>query len=212
MGDSCGRVADGGRSPSPRIHNPEDSGPSSVSERPCGVTRSGVTASGVSCRIPLSGDRGRGLYALVSPDDFEWAGRLLWHLRPDGYVGRTEPKPDGGKHTVFLHREVNGTPAGYLTDHINNDKLDNRRENLRTATDTENNLNRRQRTDNTSGFRGVSFHKATKKWQAAIACKRKWKSLGYFATREDAARAYDAAALQLHGEFARLNFPDEVRS
>jgi hypothetical protein len=93
-----------------------------------------------------------------------------------------------------------------LVDHRNRNGLDNQRHNLRVATHTQNRVNSGPRSDNRSGFKGVSFCKARNKWQAGLNSKRKYKFLGYFVSPEEAARAYDAAAKSLWGEFAFLNF------
>jgi AP2 domain len=91
-------------------------------------------------------------------------------------------------------------------DHIDGNGLNNQRSNLRPATASQNCINRR--TWGRSAYRGVSWFKLYSKWNAAISYQRKSRNLGYFASEEDAARAYDAAARELHGAFARLNFPD----
>jgi hypothetical protein len=96
-------------------------------------------------------------------------------------------------------------------DHVNGDGLDNRRENLRVATHAQNASNRGVRVNNTSGFKGVHANHSGrgKQWFAYITTNYKRQHLGMFGTAEEAARAYDAAAVRLHGEFARLNFPSD---
>lgn len=93
-------------------------------------------------------------------------------------------------------------------DHINRDTLDNRRENLRLATHSQNAINRGKHRDNTSGYKGVSWFKRDQKWKAQIVTNRKHTYLGLFDNPIDAALAYDQAAKELHGEFANLNFED----
>ena len=96
---------------------------------------------------------------------------------------------------------------GYLPeiiDHINGIKNDNRICNLRAADDSKNAMNRRIRSDNTTGFKGVMFHKKNKKFVSQIQTNGEQKHLGYYATAEQAHQAYVAAAKELHGEFARF--------
>ena len=118
----------------------------------------------------------------------------------------------------YLSRLIMGEPKGMLVDHINGDTMDNRRSNLRVCSKDENGRNRKIASkNNTSGFKGVSYRKKgpdminewSRPWQAYINYDKKRHHLGMFATAEEAARAYDSEALELHGEFARLNFPNE---
>jgi hypothetical protein len=110
-------------------------------------------------------------------------------------------------HHVYMHREIMNAPKGLDVDHIREqDTLDNRRSNLRLATRSQNMCNQRKRKDNISGYKGVHWHNQAKKWQAQININGKGISLGLYSAVEDAARAYDAAAIKYHGEFAKTNF------
>lgn len=111
-----------------------------------------------------------------------------------------------GHGLIYLHAIINGTPKEMQTDHINGDTLDNRCDNLRTVTVSENNRNSRKRRDNSSGFKGVDWHKRCHRWRAQITVGGKTKHLGLFDTAEEAAHAYDAAARELYREFAKTNF------
>jgi len=108
----------------------------------------------------------------------------------------------GGK-TIYLHRMIMDPPPGMTVDHINGDPLDNRRCNLRLATRSQNQMNRRTQSNNTSGFKGVSLFKRTGKYRAYIMVAGKETHLGYFATAEEASAAYQAALAMHHGDFAR---------
>lgn len=110
--------------------------------------------------------------------------------------------------TVYLHRLLMNANPGVTVDHINGDPLDNRRQNLRFATRSEQNMNKGVPSNNTSGFKGVSLCKRDQRWQAYIHINGRKKALGYHGTPEAAAKAYDKAAIKLYGEFANLNFPD----
>lgn len=160
--------------------------------------------------IPLS----RGYVATVDDEDYE---RVIsygpWHVdiprgKHTAYARKTLTV-DGRKTTIKMHVFILGVSG---VDHANGNGLDNRRANLRAATNAQNSANRRRRSDNTSGFKGVSFHRRSRKWQAYACQGGKQNHLGYHATAEQAARAYDEAARELFGPFARLNFPQEQAS
>lgn len=104
-----------------------------------------------------------------------------------------------------LHRLVNDTPGGYETDHINGDKSDNRCSNLRTVTVSENQMNRGPTRSNTSGYKGVTWRKDKKKYQARIEVNNKKVNIGYYDDALIAAANYDAAAIQFFGNIAYLN-------
>ncbi len=106
-----------------------------------------------------------------------------------------------------MHRVIKGAKAGQSVDHVNGNGLDNRRSNLRLCAHAENLRNRKIHKNNKSGFKGVRKRKESSLWRAEIRSNHKFYFLGNFHSAEEAAHAYDAAALKLHGEFARLNFP-----
>ena len=138
--------------------------------------------------------------AIVDADDYEWVNAFNWYVTSGGYAARYITK--GKKRVVFMHREINKTPGGMKTDHINRESLDNRKANLRSVTHSQNIRNARPRTNNTSSYKGVSFHKYHRKWCAGIKINGKRKHLGYFDTEIEAAEAYKATATQYYGEFA----------
>ena len=151
----------------------------------------------------------RGLYTIVDATDAERvmaAGK--WHATPSRnthYARRNVRLADGSRSTILMHSLLTGFQR---VDHINGDGLDNRRANLRAVTNAQNQYNRRRQSNNTSGFIGVGWFKPQGRWMARITFQGVQRFLGYYDTAEDAARARDAAAIELHGsEFARLNFP-----
>lgn len=97
-------------------------------------------------------------------------------------------------------------PEGFEVDHINRDRLDNRRQNLRVVTRHQNAIWRQGLPNSTSRFKGVGFHKSRNTWRAYIKVNGKSMNLGYFKYEEDAAYAYDAAARRLFGDSAYTNF------
>lgn len=121
---------------------------------------------------------------------------------------RVPGKPGRSAHCL-LHRFILGAPDDLQVDHKNGDGLDCRRSNIRIATPSQNSSNIGLTRANTSGYKGVCWLTGRQTWQAAIKHQGKAHFLGHFQTAEEAARAYDRKARELHGEFARLNFPDD---
>lgn len=148
--------------------------------------------------IPLS----QGKMALVDVEDFDFINQWKWYYKHDGggkgYAARSSDK-------VRMHRIINKTPNGMLTDHINRNKLDNRKCNLRTCTPTENRINTGLRKDNSSGYKGVSWGKKRKRWIAQMYIDGKNKQIGRYKTPQEAAMAYNQACTSIYGEFAYLN-------
>jgi len=145
-----------------------------------------------------------GSVAKVDMEDYERVMTRRWGVagrRPFLYA-RTN-----ASDRLYMHRFILGLRKGEQGDHKNGDTLDNRRSNLRKCSHSQNMWNNKGSRKNTSGFKGVSYHKDTGKFQAYITKDDKYRHLGLFVLAEDAARAYDAAALKLFGEFAKLNFP-----
>jgi hypothetical protein len=108
-------------------------------------------------------------------------------------------------HVLIMGKQ----PKGMVVDHINGNGLDNRRENLRFATPTENSQNQRKRGECTSDFKGVDFDRYKLRWRARIFFRGECIYLGRYRHETDAARAYDNAAKRLYGPLANVNFPYE---
>ena len=156
--------------------------------------------------IPLS----QGLVALVDDVDYEWASKHKWHAhrkpKENTWYARRNTVTWPNRKTLYLHREIMNAPPGIQVDHIDGNGLDCRRANMRLATKADNGRNRGKQSDNTSGFKGVTWNKSARKWVAQIKVNSKNIHLGYHNTAEAAARTYDEAAWKYFGDFARTNF------
>lgn len=159
----------------------------------------------------------QGKVALIDDADAALVSGNKWHLqviRQRGYVktyaARARRPEDGpGVAVILMHRVLTGARQGQYVDHKNGDGLDNRRENIRACTPQQNAANA-QRQQGSSGYRGV--HKCCNKWRARISWQDTMISIGRFTTALEAAHAYDQKAKELFGEFATLNFPDDIQA
>ena len=152
----------------------------------------------------------RGREAIIDKDDVATISGHKWcALRAPN--GRWYAVCRSNGNFLFMHRVIMNAPAGRDVDHANSDGLDNRRSNLRIATRSQNLGNRRKMPGRSSRYKGVTWHKARHKWRAYIGAGGVLRHLGYFLDEADAALAYDRAALEAWGEFARTNFL-ELRS
>lgn len=152
----------------------------------------------------------RGYFAIIDDEDVELVANYSWRVIPTrntmyakAYVrgsGRKNPQQ------VFMHRLIMDAPKELEVDHINGDGLDNRRENMRLCSHAQNLQN--QRNDSSRGssiYKGVSWSKKDKKWIAQICKEYSNEVLGYFKDEKEAALAYNEAALDFFGEFAKIN-------
>lgn len=152
----------------------------------------------------------KGVSSLIDCADMEIFLARKWHIvtsRGLRYVTRNNPRE--GSHR--LHEDIMRPPLGMIVDHINGNTLDNRRSNLRLCTPTQNRFNKRSKRFLGGEFKGVHYQR--KHQGVSIRCQisafRRVLYLGTYSTRVDAARAYDAAARIMFGEFACLNFPND---
>ena len=147
----------------------------------------------------------QGKYAIVDDGDFDDLNQFNWCFHNSGYAVRGVRV--SGKVTLqWMHRIITNCPADMDVDHINHDKLDNQKSNLRVCSTSENCHNQQMHSvAKTSRFKGVYFDKQANKWRAQIKLNNKNKYLGLFTNEIDAAIAYNNAAIELFGEFAYLN-------
>lgn len=143
----------------------------------------------------------------ISPEDVPNCRSYRWHVTDRTKTGKPYVRTRIGGKTQYLSRHITGCPAGFVVDHKNNDTLDNRRSNLRIASYSQNAQNRVAK----SGLKGVS-REPSGRYRARIEIAGKGVSLGTFDTAEDAARAYDAAAIARFGEFAATNYAAAARA
>ena len=134
---------------------------------------------------------------LVDDEDYLFLSLLTVSESYDGYA------TVHGSDRVRIHRIIMEAPKGSHVDHINGDKLDNRKSNLRICTAQQNGANSRIGKNNTSGYKGVTWNKRRKLWQAQIMVARKNINLGVFSDPKEAHAAYVSAANDNFGEFAR---------
>jgi len=148
-----------------------------------------------------------GQFTLVDADMFEFLKTKTWRVHSNGYIATGEYNPETQKAKIkYLHRLVNQTPEGMHTDHIDGNKRNNTRANLRSCTRTQNMMNQRTQTRNKySKYKGVSWCKQHRCWVAGVKMNRKRTNLGLFKTEVDAAKAYNLKALEFFGSFAKLN-------
>jgi|ERR1035437_1806585 hypothetical protein len=158
--------------------------------------------------------KGKGVIAYTKVDDivFDKLNDHKWYMFNNFgrlYVYRWVSH-EGKYKRVWLADEVSLIPPDkYYNDHWNGDTLDNRKENLRPSTMGENSCNRKKYSNNGSVYKGVE--PVGKQWRAKITHNKVFTNIGYYSTEIEAAKAYDEAAVRLHGQFASINFPEGMK-
>lgn len=141
----------------------------------------------------------QGKSCIVDNNMFDYLNQWKWTLEKRYAVRKVKNK------AIYMHRLVAKPSDGLEVDHINGNSLDNRKTNLRVCTHKQNCQNTKKQSNNTSGYKGVSFNKGKNKWKAYINIDRRQVFLGYHNEIKDAARKYNEAAIRYFGEFARIN-------
>lgn len=160
-----------------------------------------IRVEGNIAYVPLT----LGHEAIIDASDVFLVSQWNWHAMPRAntvYAKRTD-NTQTPKQTVLLHRAILSDRQSMIIDHRNGNGLDNRRCNLRFATNAQNQHNRRIGADNTSGFKGVYWHQAGQGWAAQISLNGKIQYLGIYETAQCAHAAYCEASAKLHGPFGR---------
>lgn len=135
---------------------------------------------------------------LVDKEDYDFCNKFKWYISKTGYA------TNDSLPRKLMHRLIMGFPEQYV-DHINGNKLDNRRCNLRLCNQSQNSSNTKIRSTNKSGYKGVSWNKKYEKWECYLTFNYKHVFGGYFDSKVEAALAYNNKATELWGEFAKLN-------
>jgi len=150
----------------------------------------------------------QGKVAIVDDDMYDYLNQWKWHAKKSSgnyYAKRNIRINKKYAGYVLMHRLLMDVEKYLYIDHVDGCSLNNQKNNLRICTHAENMRNKKLHTNNTSGFKGVYWNKHNKKWMAFIRINYKQLHLGLFIDPIDAARAYNAAAIKFHGEFANLN-------
>ncbi|MDP2218517.1 MAG: AP2 domain-containing protein [Methanolobus sp.] len=144
---------------------------------------------------------------LIDDENYDYISQFKWHPRQCArtcYAIR-HVRINGHRTTIAMHQELLNTPCNMMSDHIDGNGLNNQKKNLRICSIHQNAFNRKVPLTSRSGYKGVCWHKLAKKWIAQIKHNYRMRHLGYHSSRELAAMAYNNAAVELFGEFARLN-------
>jgi len=153
-------------------------------------------------------------WAAVDDEDYLLVSRYRWYAHREGncwYARAQLPRKGGKQKTMSMHRFLLGLQRGdgKQADHISHRTLDNQRSNLRIVTNQQNQFNQLPQKNTTSLYKGVTFHKIRRKWEARIILSGKAINLGGYDKEIDAAHAYDTKAKDIFGEHARLNFNEQ---
>lgn len=148
-------------------------------------------------------DAKRKLLVMVDDEDYNYLSKFNWHVSKDKCVASWLGSKNNKR--ILIHRFIMNPPDNMEIDHIDGNRLNNQKSNLRLATSSQNKCNRGARKDCKSGYKGVSWHKQNNKWSVRIMTDGKYLSLGLYDDIKEAALAYNNASKKYHGEFAFMN-------
>jgi hypothetical protein len=146
----------------------------------------------------------QGKVAIIDDDDFEYLNQFKWYAN-NNYAVRCFTVSKNKVNRILMHREIMKPNKGMVIDHLDGNTLNNQKNNLRICTHAENMRNSKISINNKSGYKGVSYQENSNNYRAQIKFNNKKINIGDFIDPIDAAKAYNAAALKYHGEFANLN-------
>lgn len=153
----------------------------------------------------------QGFYSIIDSEDFSRIAKYSWCLHKNGKQGKKYAATRTKNKYVLLHRLIlDAVNSKFQVDHINGDTLDNRKQNLRLCSRSENLRNGKKHIDSKSKYKGVIYNKLNKNYRARICKDYKIIEIGSFKTEKGAAKAYDKKAIELFGSFAKLNFPKDI--
>lgn len=150
----------------------------------------------------------KGKRTIVDAEDYDRLSRFKWYLNDNRRAARMARLKNKKMKMIYMAREIMKCPKHMYVDHISMNQLDNRKSNLRICTHSQNDTNRKIRSNNKTGFKGIHWDKERNKFVAQIKYHRnKRKFIGRFDCPKVAAKAWDNYARKFHGKFARYNFP-----
>lgn len=155
----------------------------------------------------------KGQTTIVDDEDYESLIKFKWHAywNPSSktfYANRMSSSNPGPRGIIRMHRVIMNCPNGMYIDHINKNTLDNRKENLRICNKSQNAGNSKLRVDNKTGYKGIRYVQKMNRWVVYMTQNGNYIHIGTYKSKIEAALAYDDAASDHFGEFARLNFPE----